>query len=86
VDYLDELLSCLRPWIAARCGRVDDMVANMVFNHFGDEPVQRTSAGRDLLQNRRTIGLTLHGTFNRFQLAADASDPGEKLLLFRPSV
>lgn len=83
---LDKLLGGLGPWIAARRGRVDDVVANVVFNHLGDEPVERSATGHDLLKNGCTIGARLYGTFNRFQLAADASDPGQKLLLFRLSV
>ena len=83
---LDKLLGGLGPWIAARCGRVDDVVANMVFNHLGDEPVESSATGHDLLKNRGTIGARLHGTFNRFELAANASDSGQKLLLFRLSV
>lgn len=82
MDDLDELLGGLGTWIAAHCGRVDDMVADVVFNHLCDESIERASTGRDLLQNRSTIGLHLHRTFDRFELAAHASDPGQKLLLF----
>jgi hypothetical protein len=74
VDDLDELFGGLGAWIVARSGRVDDMVADVFFNHFGHEPIERSSTGHDLLQDCRTIGFTFHGTFNRFQLAADASD------------
>jgi hypothetical protein len=86
VDDLDELFRGSGPWMVACRGRVNDMVANMVFNHLGDEPVQRSSTGRDLLQNRCTICLRLDGTFNGLQLATDATDPGQKLLLFSLSV
>ena len=86
MDDLDELFGGLGAWIAAPCGRVDDMVANMFFNHFRDEPVEGSPTGHYLLKNRRTIGLGLHGTFNRFQLATDPSDPRQQLLLFRLSV
>ena len=86
MDNLDELFGGFGPWIVARCGRIDDMVADMLFNHFRNESVEGSPTSRDLLQNCCTIGLCLHRTFNRFQLAADASDPGQKLLLFRLSV
>jgi hypothetical protein len=86
VDDLDELLGGLGTWIVARCGWVDDVVADVVFNHFGDEAIEGTSACGDLLQNRGTIGLHLHRTFHRLELSADASDPGQKLLLSRLGV
>jgi hypothetical protein len=86
VDNLDEPFGGLGSWVVAPCGRIDDMVADMLFNDFRDESVEGSPAGRDLLQNRCTIGLRLHGTFNGFQLAADAPDPGQKLLFFRPGV
>ena len=86
MNNLDELFGGCGTRIVACCGRVDDMIADMVFNHFRDESVEGAPTGRDLLQNRCTIGLRLHGTFNRFKLAADASDPGQKLLFFRLGV
>ncbi len=57
------------------------MVANMVFHHLRHEPIERTPAGRDLLQNRRALGLRLHGTLDGLQLATDASDSCEQLFL-----
>lgn len=86
MDDLDEPFGGLGVWIAAPSGRVDDMVPDVFFNHFRDEPIERTSTGHDLLQNRRTIGFTLYSTFNRFQLSADASDSRQELLLFRLGV
>jgi hypothetical protein len=83
VHDLDKLFGGLGARIAAPCRRVDDVVANMFFNHFRNESVEGSLTGHDLLKNCRTIGLRLHGTFNRLQLAADASDPGQKLPLFR---
>jgi hypothetical protein len=74
VDDLDELLCGLRARIAAPGGRVDHMVADMVFDDLCDEPVERASTSCDLLQNRRTLGLRLHRAFNCLQLTADASD------------
>ncbi len=86
MDDLDKLLGGSGAWMAARCRRVDNVVADVFFNHFRDQPVKRSATGHDLLQNGRTIGFTLHGAFDRFQLAADAADPRQKLLLFRLSV
>jgi hypothetical protein len=86
VDDLDELLSGLGTRIAARCGGVNDMVADVVFNHLRDESLERASTGRDLLQNRSTIGLHFHCALNGLELPACAPDPGQKLLLFRLGV
>jgi hypothetical protein len=83
VDDLDELLggSCTR--ITPGCGRVHDVIADVVFNYFRNEPVEGPPTRGDLLQNRCALRLHFNGAFNRFQLAADASDPGQQLLLFR---
>lgn len=86
MNDLDELLGGLGMWIATRCGRVDDMIADVVFNHLGDQSIERAATRRDLLQNRSATGLRLHRAFNRLELTADAADPGQKLLLFRPGV
>jgi len=83
VDDLDELLRGPGTWIATRRGRVNNMVADMVFNHLRDESIERSPTGRDLLQNRCAIGPRLHCTLDRFQLAANASDPCQELLFFR---
>jgi hypothetical protein len=86
VDNLDELLRGLRAWIIAGCGRIDDMFADMVLNHLRDQSVEGALARCYLLQNGCAPGLHLHRTLNGFQLATDASDPGQQLLLFRLDV
>jgi hypothetical protein len=81
VDDLDELLGSLGTRVDARGIRVHDMIADMVLNHFRDQPIEGTPAGGDLLQYRRALGLGFDRPFNRFELTTDATDPGEKLLL-----
>jgi hypothetical protein len=39
VDDLDELLGGFGTRIIARCGRVDDMVADVFLNHLPDESI-----------------------------------------------
>jgi hypothetical protein len=86
VDDLDELLRGLRAWIISGCGRIDDMFADMVLDHLRDQSVEGAPARGDLLQHRCALGLHLHRALNSFQLATDASDPGQQLLLFRLDV
>ena len=60
VDDPHKALGGLRVRIAAPRGRVDPMVADIVFDHLCDKPVERPSTGGDLPQNRRTLGLRVH--------------------------
>src|SRR4029077_94004 len=80
MDDLDELLGGLSTWIVPRSRRVDDMLTDMVLDHLRDEAVERAATRGDLLQNRGTVGLHLHRTFNRFELSPNTSNPGQKLL------
>jgi hypothetical protein len=49
VDDLDELLGGLGARIVARRRRVDEMVANVVFDHLRNESVERTPTSGYLL-------------------------------------
>jgi high affinity Mn2+ porin len=82
VHDLNQLFGSLGTRIATRCGRVDEMVTDVVFDNFRDEAVERAPTRGDLLQDRRTLGLGLDSTLNRFQLAAYAPNPGQELLAF----
>lgn len=63
---LNQLFGSLGTRIATRCGRVDEMVTDVVFDNFRDEAVERAPTRGDLLQDRRTLGLGLDSTLNRF--------------------
>jgi hypothetical protein len=52
-----------------RC-RVDQMLADVVLDHLGDEAVERPAAGRRLLQYAGTFAILFHRAFDRFDLPA----------------
>ena len=56
---LDQLLGCLGSRIVARRRWIDDMLAHMVFDHLGDESVQRPATGSRLLKNAGTLAMVL---------------------------
>jgi hypothetical protein len=53
----------------------------MAFDDLGDEPVEGAAAGGRLLQRGRTPRLLLERAIDGIELAADAADPIEQLLL-----
>src|SRR5579864_978388 len=80
MDDPDQLLCSVRPRIIARRLRVDNVLADMVLDDLGDQPVERAAAGRDLLQHGGAAGILLEGAFDGVELAADAANPVEQLL------
>jgi hypothetical protein len=86
VDDLHQLLGGPGARIVPRRFRVDDMLADMAFDHLGDEPVEGAAAGGRLLQYGRTTGFLLQRAFDGIELAADAANPIEQLLLVFQSV
>jgi hypothetical protein len=57
------------------------MRADVVFDDFGYEPVQCPTTGSNLLQDGRAARLLLEGPLDRLELAANAANPVEKLVL-----
>ena len=86
MNDLDELFGGLAAGIAGPCGRVHHMLANMAFDHFGDEAVERAAASGRLLEHRGAPGVLLERPFDRFELAADAPDTVQQLLLISKSM
>jgi hypothetical protein len=80
MDDLDQLFSGVRPRIIARRLRVDDMLADMILDDPGDEPVEGPTACRDLLQHGRAAGILLERALDGVELATDAANPVEELL------
>lgn len=80
----DQFLGGLGARIVARGIGVEHMLADMVLDHLGDEPIERTAAGGRLLKDARTFGVSLDRALNRLKLAAQSLEPVEQLLfLFR---
>ena len=82
VDDRDQLLGRLRPGIVARRIRIEHVLADMVLDHLGDEPVERAAAGGRLLENARAFGVGLDRALDRLELAAQPLEPVEELLFF----
>src|SRR5579859_184437 len=57
------------------------MAADMILEHDRQEPVHGAAAGGDLLEDVDAAGFLLDGSFDRVELAAQAADSVEKLLL-----
>lgn len=51
----------------------------MLFHHLDHQAIDSTSHCRNLLQNLGTAALSLQRSLQRFDLAADAAHPGQKL-------
>ena len=81
MNNLDQLLRGAGARIVPRRFRVDDMLPDMAFDHLGDEPVKGTAASGRLLQHRGAAGFLLKRTFNGVELATNAPDPVQQLLL-----
>jgi Mn2+/Fe2+ NRAMP family transporter len=65
MDDLDQFLGRLSP-SCTRSRGVDEMLANMVLDNLGDEPVERAATGRGLLQHRRRGTAFIENTLDRF--------------------
>jgi hypothetical protein len=78
MDDLDELFGRRHARIITVGPRVDDMLANVVFDHFRNKPVEGASTGRRLLQDIGTLLTGFDGALDGLYLAAQASDPIEE--------
>jgi len=72
---LDEFFSRRHPGVVTVGPRIDHVLANVVFDHFRNEPVHGASAGGGLLQNIGAFLAGFDGTLDRLDLTPQASDP-----------
>ena len=63
--------------------RLHDPLPDVVFDHFGDETIQRSTARRCLLQHRRAPGVVFQGPPYRVHLPADTVQPLQQFGFFR---
>jgi hypothetical protein len=63
------------PRIIGTRARIDHVLANMVFNHFGDKTVEGASARRRLLKYIGALPIGFDCSFDRLNLAAQPLDP-----------
>jgi hypothetical protein len=65
---------------------IDDVFANMVFDHLGNEPVQGSTAGRCLLEDSGALIFRLDGSLDRLDLTAQPSEAIQQFGFFRRHV
>jgi hypothetical protein len=82
VDYVDQFLGGDDARIVARCARVQHMLANVIFDHFGDEAIESASTGSRLLQNPGTLEIGLDRSLNGVDLTAQALEAIQQLAFF----
>jgi hypothetical protein len=68
VDNRHKFFTGLRTRVIRTRSRVDHVLADVVFNDFSDETIQRATTRGRLLQDARALGVSAHGALNRFQL------------------
>src|SRR5580692_4596824 len=76
---LDQLFGTARPLGVFH--RVDDVEADMVFDHFGHQAVHGAARRDDQMQHRGAALLAFERALDRFDLAAHAADAVEQLVL-----
>jgi hypothetical protein len=82
MDDLHEFLGGRHARIVAAGPRIDHVLTDMVFDHFGDETVQGASTRRRLLQYIGALLVALDRPFNGFDLTPQSFDPIQELGLF----
>lgn len=81
MDDLHQLFRGLCARIVVRQRAIDEMLANMILDHFGDESVHRPTTGGGLLQDAGTLLLLLNRSLDRLDLAPDPLQTIEQLRL-----
>ena len=69
-------------WIVGFRLRINHVLADMVFDYLGDEPVESSAAGRRLLEHSGAFLVRVDGSFNGLDLTAQASEPNQELRFF----
>lgn len=86
VDDVYKLLGGKSPRVVFRQRRVDEVFANVVFDHFGDEAVKRASACCCLLEDARALLFLLNRALDGLDLAADSFQSIQELGLLERDV
>src|SRR5215471_20235852 len=80
LDRLDQLFRAALTLGALR--GLDDVKPNMVLDHLGHQAVDGAARGDDQMQHRGAALFLLQGPLDRLDLAGDAPNAIEQLLLF----
>ena len=81
MDDLDQLLGSFGTGIAFGEIGIDQVLANVILEDLGDEPLQGSAAGGGLLKNPRTLFVALDSALDCLNLPLDALQAIEQ---FRP--
>ena len=84
--HLYELLGTLEALSIRRDLRPGHMSLNVLFQDLQHQTLDGPAHGGDLLQNFSAAPFVLQRSFQRLDLAANAANPGQQLLLFPPGV
>ena len=79
---VDEFVRRCRAWVVWAGVRVDHVLANMVFDDFRYESVERAPAGSGLLQNVGAFLIGVDGALDGFDLTPQTLDAVTELGLF----
>jgi hypothetical protein len=82
VHDIDQLFCRRYPRIIGPRARINHMLANVVFDHFGDKTIESASAGRRLLEYISAFPIGLDCSFDRLNLTAQPLDPIQQLCFF----
>src|SRR5262245_364292 len=78
---LDEFVASLYPPALGLVSRVQDMHADVIFDHLRHQAVDRAANTGDQLEDIGTADFLIERAFHRFELASDASHAVEELNL-----
>lgn len=78
----DEFFGRLDAWVVARGRRIDQMFADVILDHFGDEAIERATRSCRLLQHARAFTIGRDGAFDGIDLPANALESVEQLRFF----
>jgi len=81
-DHFDEPVRRVRVERARILLGVDEMGPDVVFDHLGHQAGDAAANARDHVHDALAFGLFGQRPLDRFDLAANAADPGEQLFLF----
>lgn len=79
VNDLDQLLCGERARVVAWQRRVDQVLANVVLDNFGDETLECSPAGSGLLQDSGTLLFSFDGALDSLDLAPDPFESIQQL-------
>jgi hypothetical protein len=79
---MNEVVGGERLFIGGRGVGIEDVEADVAFDHFGHQRVHRAAAGGDVVEHVGAFRFLLEGALDRFHLPSDAAHAVEQFFLF----